>query len=266
VASKGPSLLAEIERDVLGTVPLADVLRKCVVFGGRAGSIELRDWATRELRGYDGTDGVPDYRTVAAPIMVEAVTAVAHVNNQRIAPSALPDFVQEHIKEEFQFRQGVGELEALVQHTGADDSGGVKLSLPMAAEIGRVMDQESSDPYQHILSIYWSVSRAAIVGVLDHVRNSLAELVGEIRAGMPDDEGIPPASLVSQAVNVAIHGSKARVVVSAAQSQDEGISSVVGNDAVPEPVFWTRSRRIGAFVAGTASVLGLAVALMQWLR
>lgn len=44
-----PSLLAEVERDLLDGKPLADLLRKCVILGGRSGSHELRDWASKEL-------------------------------------------------------------------------------------------------------------------------------------------------------------------------------------------------------------------------
>ena len=44
MADKDQGLLREIERDLLDGKPLADLLRKCVVLGGRAGSPELREW------------------------------------------------------------------------------------------------------------------------------------------------------------------------------------------------------------------------------
>jgi AbiTii len=44
MADKDQGLLREIERDRLDGKPLADLLRKCVVLGGRAGSPELREW------------------------------------------------------------------------------------------------------------------------------------------------------------------------------------------------------------------------------
>lgn len=37
------TLLAEIERDLLEGKPLADLLRKCIMLGGRSGSQDLRD-------------------------------------------------------------------------------------------------------------------------------------------------------------------------------------------------------------------------------
>jgi hypothetical protein len=50
------SLLSELESDVVSDRPLADVLRKCIILGGRVDSVELRDWATKELRGYSADD------------------------------------------------------------------------------------------------------------------------------------------------------------------------------------------------------------------
>ena len=64
---KSPSmkLLDEIESDLLNSKPLADVLRKVIVLGGRAGSGALRDWASLELNGYAGSDEqIPPYRGV----------------------------------------------------------------------------------------------------------------------------------------------------------------------------------------------------------
>ncbi len=114
------TLLSEIERDLLDGKPLADLLRKCVMLGGRSGSVELRDWASKELRGYDVGDELPAYRTVGAPILADTVTGSAIVTGQRMPLSGFPDFVQENISEEFPLRQGVGELEALVKDRDPD--------------------------------------------------------------------------------------------------------------------------------------------------
>ncbi len=88
------TLLKQIERDVLTSQPLADTLRKCVVLGGKAGSIELREWAIRELRGYDSKDDAPDYRTVGGPILADGLTGRMIVKGQQIGVSVLPDFVR----------------------------------------------------------------------------------------------------------------------------------------------------------------------------
>ncbi len=59
-----PSLLSEIERDLLDDVPISTVLRKLIILGGYAGASELRDWASHELQGYIG---VPDDQMPIVP-------------------------------------------------------------------------------------------------------------------------------------------------------------------------------------------------------
>lgn len=89
------SLLAEIERDVLDGRPLADLLRKCIMLGGRSGSQDLRYWAGKELRGYQGDTDLPPYRSVSAPILIDAVTGNSWVKGQSVPESGLPDFVRD---------------------------------------------------------------------------------------------------------------------------------------------------------------------------
>ena len=68
------TLLEQIEDDALDSKKsVADALRKCIALGGRAGNEELREWASRELQGYEQPDDVPDYRIVAAPIVIDGV-------------------------------------------------------------------------------------------------------------------------------------------------------------------------------------------------
>lgn len=174
MADRKTNLLAEIEADVLSDRPLAGALRKCVILGGRAGSVELRDWATRELRGYTPGKDVPGYRTVPAPIFADAFTGNAIVKHQRISPSLLPDFAKDDIKEEFTFYNGIGEIEAMIR---GDDSDQVRLGLPMALDLARVMDKASDNRFQHITSLYWGVSKSSLRGIVDQVKTTLTELV-----------------------------------------------------------------------------------------
>jgi len=125
------------------------------------------------------------------------------------------------------------------------------------------MDQGSGNPFQHINALYWSVSPVALRGIADRVRTILTELVAEMRAGMPGDQLIPTAELADQAVNVAVHGNKSRVTVTAAQSS-VGSTSAASHGEKPGSPLWTRSRKNGAFAAGSASVLGLGFAIAQW--
>lgn len=251
-------LIAEIESDALDeNVSVANALRKCIVLGGKSGSEKLRDWATLELKGYYGDEELPDYRIVPAPLYVDAVTMTHKITGQQFPPSGLPDFAQEHIKEIVELREGVGGLEAFLKQAE------IKLQPRMSSDLVRLMNSKG-DPSQQIISLYWNVSHAAIAGVLDQIRTSLTQLVGELRATMPGDETIPSAEAADQAVHVIATGERARVHVNAAQAGGAGATATTSTGQAEEsPGFWTPARRVGAFVVGLATVVGTVVVLIE---
>ncbi|TAL20164.1 MAG: hypothetical protein EPN99_09605 [Frankiales bacterium] len=81
-------LLAQIEADVLSDAPLAAALRKCVALGGQTGSPDLREWATRELRGYPLAE-LPDYRKIPCPLYIDAIVGNSHQKGLQISPRDL---------------------------------------------------------------------------------------------------------------------------------------------------------------------------------
>jgi hypothetical protein len=261
-------LITQIELGALDSaVPLADTLRKVIVLGGQAGSTELRDWASRELRGYDGETELPEYRKPVATIHVNAISGNYRITHQRIDPSELPDFVAEQVAEEVPLGQGIGEIEGLLEQARAK-GGSVHMSLPMGAAVTRYMNLENANAgmrFQHIDALYWSLSESAIKGVLERVRSTLTELVAEMRSAMPDSDDTPSAAVVEQAVNVAVHGKRSRVTVTAAQASGSGSHDVMANGSDPVAVSggspW---RKIGAGIGAVTAVLGLLIALAQW--
>lgn len=216
------NLIAEIEHDALDeSASVATALRKCIALGGRSGSEPLRDWATRELQGYGGADELPDYRVIQAPLMVDAVSGNVQITHQQFPPSGLPDWAREHISERLELRYGAGEIEEFCK-----DGNSVRLQPPGASDLTRVMNAESERPYQHIVSLYWSVAPAALRGVLDHIRTALTQLVAELRANMAGDEIIPSAEAANQAVNVIVTGERSRVSVTSAQASGAGSATL----------------------------------------
>jgi len=158
------SLIDQIEEGALNSrVALADTLRKCLALGGQAKSIELSDWATRELNGYGPDDELPEWRTVAAGIYLDGVKGNVRIRGQQISVWDLPDLAHDHIKEEFEFHGGVGELEAMVR--SAEKDGFVRLLLPGGSEMAKIMNLRSNNPYQVVERLYWSISTTAIQGV-----------------------------------------------------------------------------------------------------
>lgn len=96
------NLLDDIQQQALDPeIPLADTLRKLVALGGQAGSTELREWASRELRGYAGSGiDLPDYRKPGAVMMLNAMKGNYQITGQQISPRYLPEAVREFIDEE----------------------------------------------------------------------------------------------------------------------------------------------------------------------
>lgn len=258
--SSNTGLLTEIERDLLDGKPVADVLRKLVILGGRAGSRELREWATLELRGYGdvGLEALPAYRKVPAVIQVDAVVGLTQVSHMSISADQLPEVARPYITNEAPFTQGIGEIETLATRSGVDET--VRLALPMERKLAQMMDASSPNrPHQQTNAVYWSVSRSAVSGHVDQVRTRLAELLGELRsAASPSD--MPSAEQASNAVQIVVHGKGARVNVAHATT---GAEATVGSTAHGEGPFWTLGRRIGAAVVGLAT---LAAAVIAWLQ
>jgi hypothetical protein len=259
MARRDKTLVAQIERDALDdSVPLSSALRKCLVLGGKSGSEKLRDWATRELQGYHGEDDLPSYRLVAAPLRVDGIVGRVKVSRQAFPPASLPDFAREHIQDEVELRDGTGTIEGFL------DLAEIKLSPPRASDLVLYMNHESGIPDQHIESLYWQVSHAAICGVLDQIRTSLTQLVAELRANMTTNEDFPSTEAADQAVQVVVTGKRSKVTVATAQASGSGTASVSKNEpSQEESEFWTRSRRIGAFLVGLATIAGAIAAVLQ---
>ena len=223
----------------------------------------LRDWASLELNGYAGSDEqIPPYRGVPALIKLDGLSGFHQIKGQTIAPTDLPDFVREHIKEYVELPFGVGELEAIVRDHNADEP--VRLSLPLAADLARLLNSGRSQ-YQQITALYWAVSPSSVRGVLDRIRTKLAELVGELSATMLATQETPSAEQATQAIHFVQTGRRSTIKFANAQSTTGGTSTVTqGSDpgADPEPAWWTLGRKIGAFIVGCAIIAGAVFAYL----
>jgi len=263
VAKREDTLIEQIERDALDdNVAVATALRKCVVLGGKSGSEKLRDWATRELQGYPGVeqDDLPDYRIIAAPLMMDAVKVNAQITGHQFSPSVLPEGIRDHLQEEVPLREGVGQIEALLKQPQ------IKLSPPRASDIVRVMNHDVGDPYQQIVSIYWSVAHSAVEGVLDQIRTSLTQLIAELRANMPAGDELPSSEAANEAVTLVMTGKRARANVTSAQSSGGGTTATATSQPQQEDSgFWIRSPRVIAAVAGVAGVVSAVIAVIKFL-
>jgi hypothetical protein len=258
VSSKKPAdLIGQIERDLLDEKPLDTLLRKLILLGGNAGSPELREWASQELRGYATDDALPAYRRVIATLQIDGTVPGGIVQHQTIGPMDLPDFAREHIDEWVPLHMGVCELHGMVD--GHNNDHVVKLQPPGGPDLVSYMNM-TRQTNGHITSLYWSVSTVALEGVLDQIRTRLAELIAELRSGTPRGQTVPTPALAANAVNVVINGNRNRINV--AQATDGGSVAPTPEDTPGR--FWTTARLVGAAVVGLATMVATVVAVLQY--
>lgn len=123
------------------------------------------------------------------------------------------------------------------------------------------MTVELGNEFQVVERIYWKVSPIALTGVLDQVRTRLVALVAEVRAAGTDPDA-PSGSAVTNAVEVVVHGKARDISITAAQTSVAG-SAVLLPDATEKP-WWRRTRVVGSFVVGVATIAATIIAWVQW--
>lgn len=254
------TLVEQIEADALNSgASLADALRKCLALGGRAGSAELREWASQELTGYPGDAELPEYRKIVAPIVIDGFTPNAHITGEQISVHDLPDVAQQaQVSEGIDLRQGVGELEHMVR--GTEKGGTIRLGLPGGALLAKLMTHQLQGSYRAVERVYWNVSPVAVAGVRDQIRTRLVALVAEIRgAGGVDSLS---GETISSAVEVAVHGRARDIHISTAQS-DGGPATIAPSTPETRP-WWRTATALWAFAVGLATIAAAVIAWLQW--
>ncbi|MGD0985468.1 MAG: hypothetical protein ABSA65_16900 [Acidimicrobiales bacterium] len=255
-------ILDEIEKEAVSGQPdLPTLLRKCIALGGQTGSTDLRDWATKELKGYGSDDELPSYRTVPAILAIDGWTMTHRVTGQQISPANLPEPARELIKEEVALRGPIAELTDLVAERRRAGAVSVDLGIPGGASLAVLVNSDiraGGDSYRTVERVYRRVAITAIVGVIDTVHTNLVELVAEMRAGLGKGSDLPDKDLADRAVNIVINGDRNRVEVANAVADTGGIASVAS--AAQE----SKSRRIMFWVAGGATVIAAIIGLLEW--
>lgn len=71
--------------------------------------------------------------------MFDGATFTQKFTGQQLAPSALPEFVRDPLKEEVEFDYGVAQLEHMVE---AADGGVIRLRPPMMADLVRLLNND----------------------------------------------------------------------------------------------------------------------------
>ncbi len=195
-------LLAKLEHDVLDeAVPLAALLRTCLILAGRTRAPQLREWATNELRGYPSRDAVPEYRVIAAPILWDVRSPLGNVETRLLNVVELPEVIRKHITELVPLSQSLDELEALSVQSDAQRRN-VELAVYGGDIFMRVWNQNPRG--ERTIKMCWSIDPSVIRGVLGQVRTALTEFVVELRIELGDGDGLPSAEQTDEALRTAI--------------------------------------------------------------
>lgn len=211
--SRAAELLASIEDDLSGSdVPTSTILQKCILLGGRAGSDTLRSWASRELNGYENDDDLPSYRKVGAVILMDIIAGNRYYSATPISSAQLPKVDGfDRVDETVHLTQALGELEAL----GSAEGESLKFTKPIAPLVAAEFDKRAGQPFQQVQALYWSLSRATILGVVSRVRTALVELVSELVTKSPSPSELPPSDAIGHAVQLIINGERPVINLSA---------------------------------------------------
>jgi hypothetical protein len=258
--------MAEIESGALESdSDLPKLLRTCIALGGRIGTADLRDWASRDLKGYGPDDALPEYRRIPAPLMLDGFTGGGHVTGQMVAAHLLPDEARDILEDPVAMPQAISEIVDLVA-TASRGDGTIRLAPSGTAYVLPLISMRLAAG-QQVERVYWAIEVSKLRGIVDKVRTILVELVAEMRAATPPGRDTPTPEGAQQAVVVAIYGgNRSRVVVNQTTASEgatvatSGSKASVSSGGEPETphravMYWVAC--VGTVVAAVATVLAL---------
>jgi hypothetical protein len=194
--------LATLERDVLDrTVPVADALRSCLYLARRTQAVQLDEWVTAELKGYRLAT-VPDYRKVAAPILRVFDVPGHGLVSEIFDSQTLPEGIREHLNGIVPLTQSVDDLEGYIAQYGVQNK---QIELEVFGNDLMMNFWNENHPFgPRAVSMYWSISPAAILGVLGQIRTALTEFVVELRNEVGDGDELPSAEQADWALRAVL--------------------------------------------------------------
>lgn len=177
--------------------PLAGLLRKCLLLAAETGSESLRQWARKELNGYDETDGLPSYRKLPMPpISADTLSGNTWASNMTYSVLQLSAAAREHIRDGFPLYQPIEEMEKIAAQKS------VSFTSPGLTYAQHVWNEEL--PFgQKVVNLRFTLSGSMFAGVLGQIRTQLVDLVADLTASTPLAE-LPRKELVDAAVGTHI--------------------------------------------------------------
>lgn len=159
--------------------PLAGLLRKTLMLGAETGSIALREWASKELKGYNLNEEVPDYRRIPLPPIQGTRTAgYSYAKNVKINVFEFPERVAKEFPAYWNILNPIEEIERLSQEKT------VFLANSGLGAAEALYNQENA-PFRSLLNCNFVLSGITYHGVIGQIRTRLVEVVADLTSGDP---------------------------------------------------------------------------------
>ena len=104
-------------------------------------SASLREWATKELKGYGADDALPSYRMTRSLLFLDAAIPGGRVSGQQVPLTLIPDVARSSIQGDIHLPQPIAEIGDLVSSARRDGEDSIRLSPPLAQETSRPDEQ-----------------------------------------------------------------------------------------------------------------------------
>jgi hypothetical protein len=156
---------------------ISSPLLKTKVLASRLQNDVLLNWVSNELKGYDNSSDLPDYRKYSGNITGTYINGHMQYNNQPVPTIGLKSEFEEVLRS-MNFNQSIASLEIL---KGENKSGTLEYTFP--AELTGLIQQnwrKMGNPYLQLINCKKSIPISAVVEILSFVRNNLLDFMLKI--------------------------------------------------------------------------------------
>ncbi|MEN2415858.1 AbiTii domain-containing protein [Flavobacterium mesophilum] len=171
-------LINDIINELIDTdKSISSPLLKTKVLASRLQNEILLKWVTNELKGYEDSDVLPDYRKFKGSIAGTYIVGYQKYNNQPVPLDGLDEKFQNSLTN-MNFFESVSSLENLKR-----DDGRGKLEYVFPAEVTGYIEENwinMGNPYLRLINCKRWVSGNVILGILACVRNNLLDFMLKI--------------------------------------------------------------------------------------
>lgn len=171
-------LINDIINELIDTeISISSPLLKTKVLASRLQNEVLLNWVSNELKGYNSTSGLPDYRKYSGNITGTYINGNMQYNDQPVPTVGLKRDLEEMLLS-MDFYQSISSLENLKGENKSE-----KLEHTFPAELTGLIQQnwrKMGNPYLQLVNCKKSVSVNAVVEILAFVRNNLLDFMLKI--------------------------------------------------------------------------------------